>query len=101
MTGIREMFAELADESRNHYEMQLEMWCLWSHERYSSADRAKQWRIANADHVRAYDRARAGRARQPKRDTTQCRSCKALAMPGRRSCAGHLQKARERARRAA
>lgn len=98
MTGIAEMFAELADESRNHYEIQLEMWCLWRAER--SVDRVKQWRIANANHVRAYDRAR----RPPKRrikTPDMCRDCFAPRVPGRKSCVDHLAKARARAARAA
>lgn len=101
MTGIAELFAELADASRAHYEMQLEMWCLWSRERYGSANRAKDWRAANRERVRKYDAARVGRARKPKRDSTQCISCKQPAVPGKRSCAEHLAKSRARAAKAA
>lgn len=99
MTGIAEMFAELASAQRDHYEMQLELWA-W-YRRTAESGRVKQWRAANAEHVRAYDRARAGRARPPKRDATQCRSCTAQREPGKASCAKHLAASRERARRAA
>ena len=115
MTGIREMFAELADESRNHYEMQLELWCQakqlkreecsrdWQQlpsSRAAGIQRAKQWRIANANHVRAYDRARRPSKRRVK-TPDMCRDCFAPRVPGRASCADHLAKARARAARAA
>lgn len=97
MTGVAELFQELADASRNHYELQLEMWCLWRAER--DADRVKTWRRNNREHIRRYDATR--RPLKPKRVKTpdMCRDCYEQRVPGRASCVGHLEKARQRAAR--
>lgn len=99
MTGIAEMFAELADDQRAHYEMQLELWA-W-YRRTAESDRLRAWRAANAERIRAYDRARRPPKPRPVKTPDMCRDCYAPRVPGRASCADHLAKARARAARRA
>jgi len=97
MTGILEMFDALSGADR--YEYQLSIWCYL--QRSASAERSKDWRAANREHVRAYDAAR--RPPKPRRVVAEneCHSCMRPAAPGKKSCETHLAADRARAARRA